>query len=202
DYRPGDSPRWIHWRTSARVGQPMVKEFEQQNEQDLAVLLDPWLPRTKVAPEQREALEQAVRVAAPLCLGACRGHGRRLLPGRTPGLREGPASVKLLRELLEQLAVLRASSEGALAALFDIMPPATLREAVLVVVSTRPVNLIEEAERSSRLSGASARGLLGRVLLLDASRGDLADLVQYTGASVSTALTRREPAPTPAERLA
>jgi uncharacterized protein (DUF58 family) len=193
DYRPGDSPRWIHWRTSARVGQPMVKEFEQQNEQDLAVLLDPWLPRTKVAPEQREALEQAVGFAATLCLETCRSQGRRLLlgwTGPTPGLRQGPASVKLLHELLEQLAVLRASSEGALAALFDIMPPATLREAVLVVVSTRPVNLIEEAEQSSRLSGASARGLLGRVVLLDASRGDLDDLVQYTGASVSTALSR------------
>src|SRR5258708_28025258 len=64
DYRPGDSPRWIHWRTSARLGQPMVKEFEQQNEQDLAVLIDPWLPRTKVTHEQREALEQAVQFVA------------------------------------------------------------------------------------------------------------------------------------------
>ncbi len=51
EYRPGDSPRWIHWRTSARIGKPMVKEFEQQNEQDLAVLIDPWLPRSKVTPE-------------------------------------------------------------------------------------------------------------------------------------------------------
>ena len=40
---------WIHWRTSARRGELMVKEFEQQNEQDLAILIDPWLPRTKVA---------------------------------------------------------------------------------------------------------------------------------------------------------
>ena len=47
DYRSGDSPRWIHWRTSARRGELMVKEFEQQNEQDLAILIDPWLPRTK-----------------------------------------------------------------------------------------------------------------------------------------------------------
>lgn len=196
DYRPGDSPRWIHWRTSARLGQPMVKEFEQQNEQDLAVLIDPWLPRTKVAADQREALEQVVQFAATLCLETCRNPGRRLLlgwTGATPGVRQGPASVKLLHELLEQLAVLRASTEGGLAALFDALPPATLREAILVVVSTRPLNLIEEAERSARLSGASSRGLLGRVLLLDASRGDLADLVQYTDTSVSTALSRREP---------
>jgi len=196
DYRPGDSPRWIHWRTSARLGVPMVKEFEQRNEQDLAVLLDPWLPRAKVTAEQRETLEQAVQFAATVCLETCRSSGRRLVlgwTGATPGVRQGPASVKLLHELLEQLAVMRGSAEGSLSALFDTLPPSTLREAVLVVVSTRPVNLVEEAERSSRLSGASARGLLGRVVLLDASRGDLADLITYTGTSTATAEQRRVP---------
>ena len=75
DYRSGDSPRWIHWRTSARRGELMVKEFEQQNEQDLAILIDPWLPRTKASPEQREALEQAISFAATLCLETCRHQG-------------------------------------------------------------------------------------------------------------------------------
>ncbi len=190
DYRPGDSPRWIHWRTSARVGLPMVKEFEQQNEQDLAILLDPWLPRTKVTAEQREALEQMIRFAATVCLETCRRSGRRLLlgwTGPTPGVRQGPASVKLLHELLEQLAVMRSSAEGSMAALFDALPPSTLREAVLIVVSTRPINLIEEAEHSARLSGASARGLMGRVVLLDASRGDLDNLLQVPPIGSATA---------------
>jgi uncharacterized protein (DUF58 family) len=195
DYRPGDSPRWIHWRTSARLGQPMVKEFEQQNEQDLAILIDPWLPRSRASAEQREALEQAVQFAATVCLETCRHQGRRLVLGWTgpsPGLRQGPASVKLLHELLEQLAVMRPATEGSLSSLFDVLPPATLREAALIVVSTRPLNLMEEAERSARLAGAAARGLLGRVTLLDASRGDLADLVQYTGTSSAAALARRD----------
>lgn len=204
DYRPGDSLRWIHWRTSARLGVPMVKEFEQQNEQDLALLIDPWLPRTKVTAEQRETLEQAIQFAATVCLDTCRKTGRRLLlgwTGATPGLRQGPASVKLLHELLEQLAVMRASSEGSLAALFDALPPPTLREAILVVVSTRPVNLVEEAENSTRLSGAASRGLLGRVVSLDASRGDLADLVQYTELSSSANLGRRDLSSASSERL-
>jgi uncharacterized protein (DUF58 family) len=195
DYRPGDSPRWIHWRTSARIGQPMVKEFELQNEQDLAILLDPWLPRSKVTSEQRDALEQAIQFAATVCLETCRHQGRRLLlgwTGPTPGVRQGPSSVKLLHELLEQLAVMRPSAEGTLAALFDAVPPSTLREAILIVVSTRPVNLIEEAERSARLSGGSARGLMGRVVLFDASRGDLNDLIQFTESSSSTTLGLRE----------
>ena len=59
--------------------------------------------------------------------------------------------MKLLHELLEQLAVMRPATEGALSALFDALPPATLRESILIVASTRPVNLLEEAERSTRL---------------------------------------------------
>jgi uncharacterized protein (DUF58 family) len=194
DYRSGDSPRWIHWRTSARRGALMVKEFEQQNEQDLAILIDPWIPRTKAAPEQREALEQAISFAATLCLETCRHQGRRLVLGWTgpsPGVRRGPASVKLLHELLEQLAVMRPASEGGLAELFDIMPPPVLREALMVIISCRPINLIEEAERSSRLSGASARGLLGRVLLLNTSQRDLAPLFQIADASTRNLLQHR-----------
>jgi uncharacterized protein (DUF58 family) len=176
DYRSGDSPRWIHWRTTARRNELMVKEFEQHNEQDVAILVDPWLPRTKASPEQRDAVELTISFAATLCLEICRHQGRRLVLGWTgpaPGVRQGPASVKLLHDLLEQLAVMRSSGEGGLAALFDIMPAPALREAILVIVSTRPINLIEEAERSARLAGTGARSLPLRVILLNAAQGDL-----------------------------
>jgi uncharacterized protein (DUF58 family) len=179
DYRSGDSPRWIHWRTSARRGELMVKEFEQQNEQDLAILVDPWLPRTKATYEQREAVEQAISFAATVCLETCRHQGRRLLLGWTgpsPEVRHGPASVKLLHELLEQLAILRAASEGGLAELLDVLPPAVLREAMIIVVSTRALNLVDEAERSRRLAGTAARGIAGRISLINVSQGDLTPL--------------------------
>lgn len=195
DYRPGDSPRWIHWRTTARLGVPMVKEFEQQHEQDLAVLLDPWLPRNKATAEQREAVEAAIKFAATVCYETCRHPGRRLLlgwTGPTPGLRQGPASVKLLHEFLEQLATLRPSPEGGLSDLLDVLPPAVLRESFLIVVSTRPIQLAEEAERTSRLSQASVRGLLGRVTLLDASRGDLDALIRFGPPGSSPTALREE----------
>jgi hypothetical protein len=96
-----------------------------------------------------------------------------------------------LHELLEQLAVMRPASEGGLAELFDVMPPAVLREALMVIISCRPINLIEEAERSSRLSGGSARGLLGRVLLLNSTQGDLVPLFQHADASTRNLLQHR-----------
>lgn len=188
DYRPGDSPRWIHWRTTARLGQPMVKEFEQQNEQDLAILLDAWLPRTKVTSEQRETLEETIRFVASVIVEATRGTGRRILLGWTgpsPGIVQGPASIKLLHEQLGQLAVQRGSSEGQVSSLLDALPPHILRDGLMIIVSTRPVNLVEEMDRSVRLRGTAGRGFGGRVILLDATRGDLDGMVDY-GVSAST----------------
>jgi hypothetical protein len=66
-----------------------------------------------------------------------------------------------------------------------------LREALMVVISCRPINLIEEAERSSRLSGASARGLLGRVLMLNSTQRDLVPLFQMADASTRNLLQHR-----------
>ncbi len=194
DYRAGDSSRWIHWRTSARRGELMVKEFEQQNEQDLAILIDPWLPRTKASTEQREALEHAISFAATLCLETCRHQGRRLVlgwTGPTPGVRQGPASVKLLHELLEQLAMMRTTTEERLAELFDVMPAPVLRESLMIIISCRPLNVIEEAERSSRLSGTSTRSLLGRVILLNSGQGDLVPLFQLASATTRNLLHHR-----------
>jgi len=194
DYRSGDNQRWIHWRTSARRGELMVKEFEQQNEQDLAILIDPWLPRTKVAPQQREAMEQAISFAATVCLETCRRQGRRLVlgwTGATPGVIQGPASVKLLHELLEQLAVLRPVNEGGLAELFDALPAPTLRDALLIVASTRPINLMEEAEKSARLRATSARNFAGRVLAFNAAQGDLDGLIQLADADSKGLLEQR-----------
>jgi hypothetical protein len=45
EFRSGDSPRWIHWRTSARVGELMVREFEEPPLDNLVLLFEAWLPQ-------------------------------------------------------------------------------------------------------------------------------------------------------------
>ncbi len=66
DYRPGDSPRMMHWKASARRGTLQVKVLERTVRRDLALYLDvggfdhSWLV-------YREALfERAVTAAASL----------------------------------------------------------------------------------------------------------------------------------------
>ncbi|MCM2372031.1 DUF58 domain-containing protein [Aporhodopirellula aestuarii] len=47
EYRHGDSPRHIHWRTTARLGEPAVRQFEQQKRFDLCLLIDAWSPHAE-----------------------------------------------------------------------------------------------------------------------------------------------------------
>src|SRR5229473_2002711 len=42
-FRHGDSPRWIHWRTTARRGELMVREFEDAPGEHLILVVDPYL---------------------------------------------------------------------------------------------------------------------------------------------------------------
>lgn len=59
DYRHGDPFRHIHWRTWARVGKPVVKEFEDEFFVRHALVLDTFTGRP-----QSEVFEEAVSVAA------------------------------------------------------------------------------------------------------------------------------------------
>lgn len=60
EYRPGDSLRAVHWRSSARRGQLIVKEFEEELSSTVSIVLD--LEREQAS----ETLERGVKVAASL----------------------------------------------------------------------------------------------------------------------------------------
>ena len=59
DYRPGDPLRRIHWKSWARVGKPMVKEYQEEFFVRHALVLDTFLTA-----EDGELFEEAVSVAA------------------------------------------------------------------------------------------------------------------------------------------
>lgn len=71
EYRPGDALRDIHWKSFARLGTPVVKEYQAEYAERHALLLD-----TSGAPAG-EAFEDAVALAASL-VGDI-GHGECLL---------------------------------------------------------------------------------------------------------------------------
>ena len=66
-YRPGDDPKDIHWRSTARMREPVIREYERDGAETRWICLD-----TRV--EQSDAAEVAVEVAASLCAQAVGGH--------------------------------------------------------------------------------------------------------------------------------
>src|SRR5262245_56840234 len=62
-WQSGDSLRWIHWRTTAKLGRPIVRQYERRRSRDCALLLDPYLPPR---PSERDQgiLELAISLAA------------------------------------------------------------------------------------------------------------------------------------------
>jgi len=59
EYRRGDPPRHIHWRSWAKAGKPIVKEFEDEFFVRHALVLDTFTPRPF-----SDVFEEAVSVAA------------------------------------------------------------------------------------------------------------------------------------------
>jgi uncharacterized protein (DUF58 family) len=75
DYRPGDSLAHVHWKSSARRGALVVREFERPSDRRVAVVID--LDRAQ--PLAR--LDAAVRAAASLLWAAREAHAEATLVG-------------------------------------------------------------------------------------------------------------------------
>jgi uncharacterized protein (DUF58 family) len=167
-YRDSDNPRHIHWRTTARRGELMVKEFEPIETFDVALVLEPWVPANATAAE-RQPVELLASFAATVCVELMRVPSVRLLmalAGETWSVRHGSASVRLLTECLRHLSLMTGSVFADVTARPDAPWPMDLRGASGWIVSTRPI-----AARAGLLAGAHG---LGRGLAaLDASAGEL-----------------------------
>ena len=96
EYRAGDPLRRIHWRSSARHGELIVREFEPPGVQTLGIFCDP-------SPASPEAADQIARLAASEAWDCLRAGGRVVMwaPGAEP---TSPAEARSLWALLEWLA--------------------------------------------------------------------------------------------------
>ena len=97
-FRLGDSPRLIHWRTSARRGELLIREFEDVPGEDLLVVVDPSCP-------PGGDFEAVVSLAAALVHAWCRQRGDRLVFALGDSLLDGPTGPEHARAVLEALAL-------------------------------------------------------------------------------------------------
>lgn len=152
-WQMGDSRRWIHWRTTAKIGVLTVRQFERRRSQDLAIVLDPYLPENATDTD-RANLELAISLTATIVADlSMRGHARLLLAiaSETPELVIGNCSQPFAREVHDILAKLPSTKRPALSDAMQQLAAAdnTLSGAMLVLsprkyeTTTTGINLEE-----------------------------------------------------------
>lgn len=142
EYRAGDNPRAIHWRSSARRGQLIVREYHQNREHHLLLIIDLWagssgLPQKEAAAQVESTLSLAATVAVEY-RHECRGGSLTVVcGGREPWQFETAGPSAGLESLFDRLAEVEAATDEH----FSLLATAALEHAPnstrVVVLSTR-----------------------------------------------------------------
>ncbi len=151
EYRSGDNPRLIHWRTSARAGELVRRVMRHESAQDVTILLDTCVVGLDSEMRQRN-IEKAISCAATLLVHAQR-RNRRAAVHYAGGSAEHRGSRAGLMAALEQLAGIEGGRVGPTA----LVQEAPLSGATTVVL----LSLAGQAEDAKR--AAAARGVELRV---------------------------------------
>jgi uncharacterized protein (DUF58 family) len=122
EYRPGDDLRSIHWRTSARRNELMVREHRDSRDRSLLILVDTWWP-TVGNNTVHDDFEQALSFAATICVDAIRNSRESRITlavkGDTLRVWRGGSGGERIEDLLDTLADVRPSDTHKLGPLFE-----------------------------------------------------------------------------------
>lgn len=179
-WQRGDSRRWIDWRSTARSGKLVVRQFEKPRNRDVAVLVD-LRQSQPPGPQHLENVELAVSFAATVVADLCRAGGSEVYLGLAdpqPRMTGGPASAALLTELMERLALVEPQPNDHTCDLIERVLDQVDHGTEIVLVSTRPVRLTD-ALADGRLSADPARAAaVRRIRVVDTSSPELAKYFQ------------------------
>ncbi len=161
EWRSGDNRRHIHWRTSAKLGQPMVRQFDQRSNRDLAMVLDlftdgefaefdSWSTRceTVLSFASTVLAKLGTAVQGQVAFGIC-GNSSEILTGRYQH--------ELVMQIMRSLAVARGGmSESLGRTILELASCVSTGTPIYVVSSrARPEGFskwgLTESERTSLL---------------------------------------------------
>jgi uncharacterized protein (DUF58 family) len=175
EWRSGDSLKLIHWRSSARTGKLVVRQFEQPHNRDVAIALDLWAPERPTA-EQLDSVELAISFAATVLADLCRQGGGKVHLGLHNGETNclgGPASPALLSDMMKLLAVLEPASDDHLPGLLGHVLAEVGAGTETIVVSTRAVDLADNKRFAAIYSDTAMHAAARNIRAIDASSNEL-----------------------------
>lgn len=180
EYRRGDDSRAIHWKTSARRNELMVREFRESRDRQLMVLLDAWRPPRAMA-DELERSELAISLAATICVHHLRSSRDSHLHFAALGepFVQWDSSGGGADSLLDALALLTPSSSAAVARLKSAANPRRGNRSRTLLITTRAANAIRELGRAGEHGTADTNGWLETVQVVDVSVERIAELIEF-----------------------
>jgi len=192
EYAPGDAFNRIHWRSTARTGELMVKTFELDPASDIWVILD-LERRVHVGSGDDSTEEYAVRIAASVArhyIIANRPAGLMQF-GRDLRILEPERGQNQLTRILETLATASAVGDAPLGALLLEEQRRFGRHTTLVIVTAST-----DDHWLTAIQSLTQRGVRAAVILVDPSsfgsdRSPLLLYGQLTASDILTYVVRR-----------
>lgn len=173
-YRHGDSPRWIHWRSSARRDELVVKQFQQADSRELVVLLDlfsttnPNQVSTELNPVHTELAVEFVATLVNHFAGSNFGVITVAIADAEPTIASRIQSRSQGSGLLDRLALSHSGGPQQIEVALNLLERDFRRIENLLVVSTRPRAAFESQEQQD-----SGIVFWRSMTWLDVSAGDL-----------------------------
>ena len=188
EYEHGDSLRKVHWRSTARRAQLMVKELEDAPRDEVAVLLDAD-PTAVVG----ASFDLQVRAAGSLLLSHVRRGRRAVLAinGSQPEQQAVRSAEGDWRQALDLLAAVEPEPGPPLAAMLADQATAVARSLELTVVTASLApRLIERLVERSLASGSVALVLVDASSFAGAPPKPISELLRLQAAGVAIAVLR------------
>lgn len=177
EWRTGDPKQWIHWRTTAKRNQLVVRQFEKQSEQDVTIIVDAWVSPRSTAKEEA-SVERIVSMAASVvadlaAVGGCQMY--LACAGAKAKHLHGSVSQAFVHEAMTMLAEVTPASHDAIdGALLEALRVG--RTGKVVILSSRKLELSDTSTFQQVWNDHTLRSEIGRVMCLSDARGELENL--------------------------
>lgn len=191
-WQHGDSRRWIHWRTTARLNELAVRQFQQQRRHEICLVVDAsgsgvaGKPnagrRNKAAALDATFAEQAIRMAATIVMRLGKQPANRLvvaIVGQQTTVHHLAGQATAVREAMRALAAVQIADPQPLSAAIELARRTTGGAEPVIVVSPHAADAgrLASPEGSVALGQADVRWLdmrspLAQQLIVPGSRSE------------------------------
>jgi uncharacterized protein (DUF58 family) len=145
EWQTGDSPKWIHWRTTARLTEPAVRQFEQQRRFDTCLLVDAF----DAGQASGEDVELAISLAATLLVHLVGSPSNRVVlavAGAKADAVIGGGSSGGKRRMLELLADVEPTAQPVVDQAAKKAIQIVGRSQDLIMISPRSLEQVKQAD--------------------------------------------------------